>query len=443
MRIFVSHSGGRKSFIEQIRQRLPPFVELRLDDHELRIGDSVEARLEEAIKSGCDLVMLIVDRSAAKSDWVRKEVSWALQQEKTLARPYLLPIVVEPAGKKLIDEMLPDRKYLSCYKFHDTAVKGFVDELTMELFGLLARDGFRSPTSRSRFAAFDAATALAVSMAEHVRTVVHSHRLENPLTIEQLATELRQYPELAWIDAAATLDLLQRLRSSHVLGGIYFDAEHVYLAKESNFYKRTLFAREKRAIAKAAARLVRSGHRIGIDGGSTTLALAAYLSDEIRAGSINDLEIFTNSVPVAYHLLETLSELEAGGSSVRCRVILMGGWCRPRSLTVIPWRESDVSVISPPPGRLDISFLGTNGLYEREGFAITHDHEVPAKRALLEAAERKVFLVDPSKFEVQQKVLFARFSERLEILTAGPASKPILDLVRNMLSDTPSRLVVV
>lgn len=443
MRIFVSHSGGRKSFIEQIRPKLPPFVELRVDDQELRIGDSVEPRLEEAIKSGCDLVLLIVDRNAARSDWVRKEITWALQQEKTLARTYLLPIVVEPAGKKLVDEMLPDRKYLSCYKFHDAAIKGFVDELTMELFGLVARDGFRSPPSRSRFAAFDAAAALAGSLVERVRTIVHSHRLDNPLTVEQLAAELRQYPDLIWMDAAATLDLLQRLRSSHVLGGVFFDAEYVYLAKESNFYKRTLFAREKRAIAKAAARMIRSGYRIGIDGGSTTLALATYLSDELRAGSINELEIFTNSVPVAYHLLETLSELEAGGDSAPCRVMLMGGWCRPRSLTVIPWKESGGPLIAPPPGQLDIAFLGTNGLHGRDGFAIAHDHEVPAKRALLEAAARKVFLVDPSKFEVQQEVPFAWFSERLEIITAGPASRPILDLVRSMLSDTPSTLIVV
>lgn len=446
MRIFVSHSAEQKPFIEQVRQKLPSFIELRLDDQELRAGDSVAARLEEAIKNNCDLVMLVVDRNAARSEWVRKEISWALQHETTLSRPYLLPVVVERSGKKLIDEMLPGRKYLFCSKFNEAGIKSFVDELTTELFGMLARDRFRGPPPRSPFAPFDTANALALSWAERVRTIVHSHRLDNPLTIEQLAAGLRQYPDLSWIDTAATFDLLQRLRSSRVLGGVFFDAENVYLAKESNFYKRTLFAREKQAIAKAAARMIRSGQRIGIDGGSTTLALATYLSEEIRAESITDLEIFTNSVPVAYRLLETLSELEAGGSGARCRVILMGGLCRPRSLTVIPWRERHTpgpAVMLPLPERLDIAFLGTNGLHGREGFAIAHDHEVPAKRALLDAATRKVFLVDPSKFEVHQEVLFARFSEGLEILTTGPASGPAFDLVKNMLVGTPSSLAVV
>jgi len=445
MKIFVSHSSRQKLFVQAIQSRLPSFITLWLDERELLLGDDIETTLEEAINNRCDLVMVVVDGHAAQSEWVKKEIAWTLQREQLSGRQYLLPIVLElDAWQRLLDEPLRKRKYLHCPQFSE--IDSFADKLVLELFALLDREhSRRQPPAPSPIETLNSANALATSLAEKVRTIVHSHRRDNPLTIAELAAQLREDAGLPRIDVPGTLDLLRRLRSGHLLGGIFNDSEHVYLARESNFYKRTLFAPAKRAIAKAAAQMIESGYRIGIDGGSTALELAMYLAEELRAESITDLQIFTNSVPVAYSLLETLSQLSAGGRDVLCRVILMGGWGRPTSLNVIPMAQGagSASHICPLPADLDMAFLGTNGLHGSDGFAIAHDYEVSAKRALIEAARRKIFLVDPSKFDVQQHVRFAKFDEGLEILTVHDHHyAAAIEKMKTILSGTPSTLTV-
>jgi len=449
MRIFVSHSSHQKLFVNEVKRRLPQVVDLWLDEHKLLVGDEIEVTLEEAINKKSDFVLLVIDEHAVRSDWVRKEVAWAVQHEKTLGRTFLLPIVLDvSAWQQLLDEPLRARKYLPCNDFSPFALDAFVNTLVLQLFTWMARERSQTAPAPSPLTELDAANLLASSLAAKVRMLVHPHRRDNPLTIANLAAGLRQDPTLWKMDTSETLDLLRRLRAGHMLGGIFYNSEVAYLAKERNFYKRTLFGPAKRAIAKAATHMIRSGDRIGIDGGSTTLEVAFCLSDELRAQSITDIEVFTNSVPVADHLLQTLSELEADDRDGLCRVILTGGWCRPTSLTVSPISGPSVAHetnhVCPSPPQLDLSFLGTNGLHGIDGFGLAHQYEIPAKRALLDAAKRKVFLVDPSKFEVQQDILFARFDEGLEILTAQVDSySASIGQVRGMIEGSGSTLTVV
>jgi DeoR/GlpR family transcriptional regulator of sugar metabolism len=448
MKIFISHSSRQKLFVRELRRRLPDIVDLWIDEREILIGDTIDSRLDDAIHRSCDLLLLVIDTTAAKSAWVKKEIQWALERERELSRPFLLPIVLErDAWEGLLDESLRSRKYLTCLDFSENALSAFASSLVSELFAWLVRERTPHQLPQSPVASLVAADGLAASLAMRLRTIIHPHRVDNPLMIEDLAAQLRLQPDLSKMDVAATIELVTRLRDAHLLGGVFCDGEFIYLAKERYSYKADLFAGAKRLIAKAACRMVRSGQRVGIDGGSTALQMAMHLAEQIRAQALGELEVYTNSLPVASHLLDMLSGLEAGDRDAACRITLMGGWCRPVSLSVVPIPSQDGSVgethVCPAPARLDIAFLGTNGLFGCEGFGLMNKYEVPAKRALIEAAHHRVILADPSKFLVHQGIPFAYFNEGLEILTATAETlADAIAAVQRMLEGTSSKMKV-
>lgn len=455
MKIFLSHSSQQKLFVKHIQERKPDGIEFWVDEAKIRLGDDIEKKLISAI-SQQDLLMVIIDNEAAKSHWVRKEIEWALDHEKKLNRPFLLPVVIHlKAWKSLLGPAEATRKYLQCANFNDSTVKAFFESLFLELFEWLLREreryagastqSLQTAPGQSVVGKLGAANALASSLVNTIRTLIHTHRRDTPLSIDALAAGLRALPDAAQIDRHGTLELLRSLADNNMLRGVSFDEHSIFLARETNSDKRALFTNAKAAIAATAVRMIKSGDRIGIDGGSTTLQIARRIAHELRAESLTDLDVFTNSVPVAHRLLETLSEMGAPDHDTRCRVTLTGGWCRPTSLTVISGSDSgSPQSVTPSPANLDIAFLGTNGLHGREGFGIAHAYEVPAKRALLEAARRRVVVTDPSKFEVKQDILFAGFDENLEILTAEVEEHAdAIDLVKEMLEGTSSTITVV
>ncbi len=139
MKIFVSHSSHQKLFVRDLRTRLPDAVQLWIDEREIAIGDPIDDSLERAI-SDSDFFLLVVDGHAARSEWVRREIAWALEHEASLDRPFFLPIVLEKdAWQELSDGKLDDRKYLWCADLSEGSLAGLANQLSSELFTLLAR----------------------------------------------------------------------------------------------------------------------------------------------------------------------------------------------------------------------------------------------------------------------------------------------------------------
>jgi DeoR family fructose operon transcriptional repressor len=159
---------------------------------------------------------------------------------------------------------------------------------------------------------------------------------------------------------------------------------------------------QKRKIAAAALDLLPGvdGSLI-LDGGSTTAALADVLPGDRR------LYVATNSVPIATRLSVT--------AGVALHVL--GG--RVRGITQTAVGDSTVRALADL--RVDVAFLGTNGISAAHGFSTPDEAEAATKRAMVRAAQRSVVLADSSKLGREHLVRFAALEDVDALVTDGDA----------------------
>ncbi len=145
---------------------------------------------------------------------------------------------------------------------------------------------------------------------------------------------------------------------------------------------------KKSTIAKAALDLLPGADgSIILDGGTTTAALADLLPADRRLLAV------TNAVPIAAHL----------ANSPGVAVHLLGG--RVRGVTQCAVGESALRELADL--RVDVAFLGTNGITADHGFTTPDAAEASVKRAMARAGQRVVVLADSTKLNRETLVRFA------------------------------------
>jgi len=426
-----------------------------IDEFELLGGADVESELQSAVVNSCDYFIVFIDDHSVESEWVHKEIGWALARERELGRPFLLPVVVDQSalGRLATDEVAR-RKYLTLADFTDASIRALAQSITSEVLQWLSQyfssnqsvtDSSAPIDTRSEFLA--RADQILDNAAEVIKAEVLPYREANPLSLKILAESLASAGHLDSSSSGDLVELLDRLADRHLLNGVEYDEDFIYLSQEQYSYKSTVYKLLKRKMAGRAARIVRSGMTIAIDGGSTTLELAKALARRIRQGKIDNLIVVTNSVPVAYEFAKVLSEIGAGDRDNIARVFIIAGMVRSVSLTIVPKNlddyAEDFSRLLSEITKLDVAFMGANGVCQDLGFANHSPYEIPFKRTMIERAERKVVLVDSSKFSVEQERLFAYFSESLEVITAAtPGSEGAIKRFGETLASTNSTIEV-
>jgi DeoR/GlpR family transcriptional regulator of sugar metabolism len=460
MKIFISHSAKQKLFVRELREELPPHVNLWIDERELLIGEDVEDTIQASIGQECDFFVLVIDHYAVKSGWVAREVEWALAREEELDRPFLLPIVLDKdALDELGDNRIARRQHLPCYDLSPSSIENVSNSLTSELFAWLAREREERKKAAAQPSSFDVIRK-AEDVIEEIdrlsRPLVHTAREDNPLAVDELADALAGRGLTPPVSPADLKLILDRLQGRGKLSGVYYDGEVIYLSQERFSFKSQLRLDLKKRIARRAFRAVTPGSTVAIDGGSTTLEVTKKIADGLRGRTLSDLTVVTNSLLTAHHLLNTLSEMGTGDYNSVCKVFVMGGLCRPTSLTVISeayahnrkaqddakFRDSMVDLIEEVGG-LDVCFVGTNGLYEDAGFAVHNPYEVYAKKTMIASSDRKIILADPSKFAISEPEPFAMFSDGLEVITSrSPDTEEALERFESLIEGTDSTLVV-
>jgi len=152
----------------------------------------------------------------------------------------------------------------------------------------------------------------------------------------------------------------------------------------------------KEQIARAALdRIPPAGGTILLDAGSTTVRLASLLPPD------HALTVITHAVPVAARL--------AGQRHIDLR--LLPG--RVRRTTQAAVGADTVAALSGI--RVDVAFLGTNGLTVDFGLTTPDPDEAAVKRAVVTAGREVVALVDASKFGVETAIRFAS-TEDLDVV---------------------------
>ena len=150
--------------------------------------------------------------------------------------------------------------------------------------------------------------------------------------------------------------------------------------------KAASMAEEKRRIAAAALSFLPERGTVLLDAGTTTLALAQVFPDR-------EITAFTNAMPVGLEL----------ASRRHVQVYVIGGRVRGRTLAhVDDWALRQLADL-----RVDVAFVGTNGLSVARGLSTPDPAEAAVKRAMCGAAQQVVVLADRSKVGEESAVRFA------------------------------------
>jgi len=153
----------------------------------------------------------------------------------------------------------------------------------------------------------------------------------------------------------------------------------------------------KRAIARAAAALVRDGQVVFVDGGTTARLAAAQLPAELRA------TVVTHSPAVADVLM----------AHPNVELVLLGGRIfKPSRVAVGAATVDAVRMI-----RADIYLLGVNGLHAEAGISTFDLEEAQVKRAMIDSAAEVVALVSSEKLGTGARYVVAPTTALTHLVT--------------------------
>ena len=106
--VFLCHASQDKKLLRRIANDLRQHaVEVWFDEERIRVGDSLRESVEGGLERA-DYVLIALSRSAARSAWVRRELSAAFAIEASRRRTVILPILVEQVS---LPPFLRDKKY--------------------------------------------------------------------------------------------------------------------------------------------------------------------------------------------------------------------------------------------------------------------------------------------------------------------------------------------
>jgi len=164
----------------------------------------------------------------------------------------------------------------------------------------------------------------------------------------------------------------------------------------------------KKAIAETAAGLVKDGHSVFVDAGTTAFKVG------VRLLAREKLTIFTNSVPL-------LNETPVSG----CRLVALGGEVRAAGLALVGSEAIEwMSRIW-----FDLAFVGTSGIDPEKGPCTTELGEAAVKNAAVRNSRRAVLLANDSKWGQQAPIRFAHWDDLDDVVTdhrATPHERAIL-----------------
>mgnify|MGYP003547379762 FL=1 len=214
----------------------------------------------------------------------------------------------------------------------------------------------------------------------------------------------------------ATLHVQKKLR--RVRGGAESIAppQFVGLAGRPFSVKETLNIAQKRAIARAAVDLCRDGDAIIINGGTTTFQMVHPLS-------ARRCQVFTNSFPIAEHLLKHSKNT----------ILLSGGTIyREQNIILSPFDNDVTRNFAAQRMFMGCQGLGPLGLMEADPLLIQ------AEQKLIGQADELIVLADSSKFRRRSSLILCPLSRVTTVIT----DDGITDREAQMLDAAEVRLIV-
>jgi DeoR family ulaG and ulaABCDEF operon transcriptional repressor len=218
---------------------------------------------------------------------------------------------------------------------------------------------------------------------------------EKPVVTVQEMVELTDSSEATIRRDIAALHVQKRLR--RVRGGAeaISPPQFVGLAGRPFSVNETLHAAQKRAIAREAVELCKDGEPIIINGGTTTFQMVHFLTGR-------RMPIFTNSFPIAEHLLKHSKNT----------VMLSGGTIyREQNIILSPFDNDVTRNFYARRMFMGAQGLGPLGLMEADPLLIQ------AEQKLIDQADELVVLIDSSKFRLRSSLILCGLSRIATVIT--------------------------
>ena len=214
----------------------------------------------------------------------------------------------------------------------------------------------------------------------------------------------------------ATLHVQKKLR--RVRGGAesIHPPQFVGIAGRPFSVNETMNIAQKRAIAREAAALCQDGDAIIINGGTTTFQMVHPLS-------ARRCQVFTNSFPIAEHLLKHSKNT----------ILLSGGTIyREQNIILSPFDNDVTRNFAAQRMFMGCQGLGPLGLMEADPLLIQ------AEQKLIGQADELIVLADSSKFRRRSSLILCPLSRVTTVIT----DDGITDREAQMLDAAEVRLIV-
>jgi len=222
-----------------------------------------------------------------------------------------------------------------------------------------------------------------LSQQERLSELLELLAKRESVSVELAAQELRVSPATVRRD-------MGRLAQQQVLVRTRGGAVASNLAPDLPLHcKADRHADRKQRIAAAAARLVRPGMVVGLNGGTTTTEAARAIAARETAGV--GVTVVTNALNIAAELVVRS----------HVRVVVTGGVARPQSHELL----GDLAGRMLDGLTIDLMLLGVDALDPDQGATAHHEGEAGINRMMTDRAQRVIVLADSSKL---LKSAFAR-----------------------------------
>lgn len=95
MTVFISYSHLDKEFVDKMAHHLiKSNVPVWMDRWELKTGDSITLKIQEAL-SCSDYLLIVLSKKSVESEWCKREVNAGLLRQVEEKRAVILPVLIE------------------------------------------------------------------------------------------------------------------------------------------------------------------------------------------------------------------------------------------------------------------------------------------------------------------------------------------------------------
>lgn len=200
MAIFISYSHKDEAFVNKLAATLVKHkARVWVDKWELKVGDSLIQRIQEAIREASALIV-VISKASVESEWCKKELSAGLVRELGEKRVVVFPVLADDCEIPLF---LQDKMYADFRQDFEEGLR-----LTLEAIASVTSDTLgriEQPESNIDFGLdwnLDSGLYhLRVTLLEHAEKEPHSVITEVYIHANQTATERYlkwEKRELAW-----------------------------------------------------------------------------------------------------------------------------------------------------------------------------------------------------------------------------------------------------